>query len=224
MKPSWLYIHSYWTTCIQTIRRGPSSIRANLDIPLQDGIRRSQWFSAWSSILISLGLLISHPGLVQRIYAHPGVAHGLEPVVLWLLFFVLAIPFSYGFLRLFTLVNHVMTINVFKTRGQRLRLLNTETTLLSLAPIATIGLLVGKFSVILEISILSAVSAYILVLLGYSFNLIFHKQGIQGFYLVLGSYLVTWFVLFMGALAITVMVAVLAFFALAFLRLFSHHS
>lgn len=227
MKSGWLYTQMYWTTCIQAVWRGPSMIKKNLDLSLEQGIRRAQWFTLWSILILLVGLLVQYPALPQG-QLQPSMVQnkpfGIASILAWLLLFVLAVPISYGLLRLYTLVNHIMVVNVFQSRGQRLRLLNVETTLITLSPVAAIALAAGRFSQTAEIVLMGFVLAYVLSLLGYSFNLVFHKRGIHGLLLVIESYLVTWFVLIMAGLATAVAVAVVAFLALAVLRLFSHRT
>lgn len=225
MKHGLSQTQAYWTTCIQTILRGPRTIQTNLDLPLDAGIERARWFTAWTVLHLSIGLLVAYPKLLQGLIKHLGKAQdnpfSVETILLWLLLSVLATPVVYGLLRLYTLVNHVMVINVFKSRGQRLRLLNVEATLLSVTPVFTIGLVIRNFLPLVGVLLITVTALHVLFLLGYGFDLIFHKRGIQGLFLVLGSYIVTGFVLLMGGLAITVSLAVIAFLVLAFLRLFS---
>ena len=228
MKTGWKVAFTYWITLYGTVVQGRQAVHSHLDVPLNQAIVRSRWFTAWNVLVPGLGLMWARPSLVRGFAHHlfgETLSHppGLSTVV-WLAAMILALPTAYGLFRLFTLVNHIMAINVFRTRGQRLRLLNVETTVSSLSPIVVAGLMVSRLSEPFGYAIIGLTAVFALFLLSYGFNLIFHKAGIRGLILLIESYLVTWFVLLMGGLAITVTMAVLAFFVVVALRLFVHRS
>jgi hypothetical protein len=216
---------AYWTTLLQLLSRG-HVVEQHLDIPLAEAGPRSQWASAWATTILCLSLFLRyHSSIVQEVarqFGATGPASMVTSTVILLLILILAAVVGYGFLRLYTLVSHVLTINVFKTRGQRLRLLNVETTLLSLAAPLAGGYAVSLLIPTLGRTIVVLTCIYFVVLLAHGYNTIFHKRRFAGFWLLVGASLVTWFVLGIGALAITVSFAVVAFFALAILRIFVH--
>lgn len=77
--------------------------------------------------MAALAILLRHPNVVALTLSAFGVHvrfNRLEASILTVVLTALGICFAYGFLRLYTLVHHVMVTNVFKCRGQRLRLLN----------------------------------------------------------------------------------------------------
>lgn len=228
MKTSWKVAFTYWITLYGTVVHGRQAVRNHLDVPLNQAIVRSRWFTAWNVVVLGLGLMWARPNFVRGFAHHlfgETLSHppGLSTVV-WLTAMILAMPAAYGLFRLFTLVNHIMVINVFRNRGQRLRLLNVETTVSSLSPIVVVGLMVSRLSEPFGYAIIGLTAAFAVFLLSYGFNLIFHKSGTQGLILLIESYLVTLFVLLMGGLAISVTMAVLAFFLVVGLRLFVHRS
>jgi len=228
MKSEWQIAFTYWTTLYFTVVRGHQAIRSHLDVPLDQAIRRSRWFTAWNVVVLGLGLMLARPqlltSLAHRLLGETSSHQVGWATLVWLMVMVIAIPAAYGLFRLFTLVNHIMAVNVFRTRGQRLRLLNVETTVSSLSPIVAFGLIVSRLSGPVGYTVVILAGLFAVFLLAYGFNLIFHKTGIRGLVLLVESYLVTWFVLLMGGLAISVMIAVLAFFVVVALRLFVHRS
>lgn len=213
---------SYWITLLQLLSR-KGVVEHYLDVPLTEAVPRSQWATAWSTSLLGVCLLLHFHGA----WMHPTlIKSSASRLVVWstsvgifLVLLLLAALIGYGFLRLYTLVTHVLTINVFKTRGQRLRLLNVETTLLSLSIPLAGAYMVSLLIPALGQTLIGLICLYLIVLLARSYNTIFHKQRLAGFALLVGGTLVTWFVLAICALAITVTVAVLAFLVLAVLRL-----
>lgn len=217
---------AYWITLLHLLSRR-HVVEQHLDIPLATAVPRTQWASAWSTTIFCLSLFLRyHSSIVQGVARQFGAkgptSTGISTGIL-LLLLILAAIVGYGFLRLYTLVTHVLTINVFKTRGQRLRLLNVETTLLSLtAPLAG-GYAVSFFIPAIGWTVVALTGIYVLVLLAKSYNIIFHKRRFSGLALLLSAAVVTWFVLCICALAITVSFAVVAFFVLAILRVFVHH-
>lgn len=228
MKTGWKVAFTYWVALYGTVVHGRQAVRSHLDVPLNQAIVRSRWFTAWNVAVLGLGLMWARPNFVRGFAHHLfGETLPLPPglsTVVWVTAMLLALPAAYGLFRLFTLVNHIMALNVFRTRGQRLRLLNVETTVSSLSPIVGVGLVVSRLSQPFGYAIIGLTALFALFLLSYGFNLIFHKTGIRGLILLIESYLVTWFVLLMGGLAISVTLAVLAFFVVVGLRLFVHRS
>lgn len=216
--------HQFWIDFLR-LCLGERVIKDNLDIPLQSAVVRSRYASVWASTLTAYAMIITHltlDGLPRWL--------GVPSLLLRVVFFViaglviagLAGTVGYGLLRLYTLVTHNLTTNLFKVRGQRLRLLSVETTLLGLlVPIAG-GWVIHVFAPVLGWAILIGATLYGLVLLARIYNVIFHTKGLRGLYVLIGGTLVTWFVLAIGALAISVAAAVIGFLVLLVLRGFRH--
>lgn len=217
---------AFWQTLIQ-LSQGKRTLLTHLDIPLTDAVARSKWGVAWSTLLIVIVALFLKLSAIQHLLTTKyGLIHSW-PYVMGLFTLVVGSILGailYGLFRLYTLVAHVMTINIFKTRGQRLRLLNIETTLLPLIVPLGIGIAIRDVSPWIGNLIVVATLLYLIYLAGVAYNVIFHKTGVQGMRLFIGSTLVTWFVLAIGALAITVALSVIAFFLLLILRLFERRS
>lgn len=213
---------TYWQTLVGLLQ-GRRTLMRNLDIPLDAGIRRAKYASLWSALSCFAAFLIRHQGATTPSHARVGwLAAGWLQPILSLSACAITVVISYGFLRLYTLVSHVLTINLFKTRGQRLRLLNEQTTILSLAPVLALGYAIGRWNPFCSDAVVGAVMLYALYLFGNAYNLVFHKVKWHGFTLFVGSTLVTWFVLAIGALAISVALGVIGFFILIVLRLVSN--
>lgn len=221
MKSEEQQIWGYWQALMRLLL-GKRVLLSYLDIPLEDAVQRAKYSVAWSTFLVGVGLLtLKFSAIHQTLTIKYGLVHSW-PYVLCLLALVgIAILSTvfYGFFRLYTLVAHVMTINIFKTRGQRLRLLNIETTLLSLTAPLAVSIAVYTVAPWVSNLIIAATSLYLIYLASVAYSVIFHKTGPQGMRLFIGSTLVTWFVLGIGALAITVAFSVIAFFILLILRL-----
>jgi hypothetical protein len=67
------------------------------------------------------------------------------------------------------------------------------------------------------------VTLYILWLHSTTYNIIFHRRSAGGLWLFVSGTLVTWFVLCICALGVAVTFAVISFFTLVLLRLFTRH-
>jgi hypothetical protein len=222
IKP-WL---DYWTTLMHLLTR-KDVIESTMDIPLDSAVGRTIRAVSWATVLGLISFAIAMPTTVLHLQAMlPFPAPSTRAMALYFVMVVLAPILSillYGFLRLYTLVSHVMTINVFKTRGQRLRWLNAETTILSLTAPFAIGWTLSRLNVLLGRGLMLAVAIYALYLFSHAYHLIFHKKTrIGGLLLFLGSTLVTWFVLLIGALGVMVAFSVLWLFILMVLRVFHH--
>jgi hypothetical protein len=215
---------SYWTSLWYVFTRR-HAIPESLDIPLQAAILRSRWMTGWSMLILVIGLIWRYPAIIHRVNLlvtlNPS-PHSLTAGVFLLLAVFVTSILGYGLLRLYTLVAHNLTTNIFKTRGQRLRLLNLETTLMTFSFPLTIGLMLTKVSLVAGGIVIGLSLLFLIILLSYGYTLIFHKRGLQGFYLLIGSTLLTLFVFLMGAIAVAVSLGVMAFFVLVILRLFVH--
>jgi hypothetical protein len=222
LKP-WL---DYWITLMHLFSR-KDVIESTMDIPLDAAVRRTIRAVLWSTVLGLISFAIAMPTTVLHLQAMlPLHASTMRTVVFCVALVVLTPILSiaiYGLLRLYTLVSHVMTINVFKTRGQRLRWLNAETTILSLTAPLAMGWALSRLNVILGRSVMLAVAIYALYLFSCAYHLIFHKKTrIGGLLLFLGSTLVAWFVLLIGALGVMVAFSIIWLFILMVLRVFHH--
>jgi hypothetical protein len=215
---------AYWTTLLELLSR-PRVLEHYLDVPLAQAIPRSRWMTAWSTTILGLAFLLHfHLALTHWLLGHSATPSRVASACIYVVTLALTAVIGYGFFRLYTLVCHVLTINVFKTRGQRLRLLNAEATLMTLSAPAAAAYIVALIQPTLGWALFWATFVYFVVLFAHAFNIIFHKQRLGGLWLLLGSTAVTWFVLAIGALAIAVTLAVIAFFIIAVLRLFVRHS
>jgi hypothetical protein len=208
----------YWWTLYRTLRGRPP-LKETLDMPLGAAVIRARWAVVWT-VLCWAAATVNE---IMRKAAKLGpLPHRTWPV--WVGLYVLCVAcaavLGYGLFRLYTLVTHVLTVNVFKARGQRLRLLNVETTVLSLSAPCALGwglrsLSPGVGDIIVGLSILGATA-----LLARGYNLVFHTTGWKGLLLLVGGTLITWFVLSIGLLAVLVALAVVSFLAVVVLRLF----
>jgi hypothetical protein len=226
MKPAYPYKPlSYWYTLIK-LCTGEQVLYQNLDRSLQETIVRARYAAAWSGTIVSLLVFwtwfINH-GLPLWLNGH-----GTIPIVLTVFTVILGVVgaglIGYGLLRLYTLLAHNLTTNLFKVRGQRLRLLSVQTSLLSLVfplalarGLATYHPTVGWLLIVL-------VCGYAVSLMARAYNYIFHLNGLRGLLVLCGGTLVTWFVLAIGALALCAAIGVIGFFGAVILRAFHHTS
>jgi hypothetical protein len=201
-------------------------VRNRLDVPLEFAIPRSRWAAGWTAAVAMLAAWIRWPDALSLVVDPLQVPAAFRPVLAAAAFVVavaLSVPLAYGFLRLYTLVHHVMVMNVFKCRrGQRLRLLNFYSSTLPLVVPVAMGVDISTVSRAVGGALVCATAAYYLYLTAVAYNRIFHRRQLGGLGLWLGGTLVTWFVLFIGALGIAVALAVIAFFCLAVMRVFTH--
>jgi hypothetical protein len=215
----------FWQTLVDLVRFR-DVVRNRLDVPLEAAIRRSQWAVAWTAVVTLSAAWIRWPHTLSLVVDPLRVPAAFRPVLAIAACFValaLSVPLAYGFLRLYTLVHHVMVMNVFHCRrGQRLRLLNFYSSTLPLAVPFAAGVDISAVSRAVGWALVCATLAYYLYLTAVAYNVIFHRRQLGGLGLWLGGTLVTWFVLFIGALGIAVALAVIAFFGLVVMRVFTH--
>ncbi|QSO45975.1 hypothetical protein [Alicyclobacillus mengziensis] len=215
---------TYWHNLLG-LCTGERVVQENLDIPLDKAVVRSRYAAFWSSTLIlyAIGVyLLELHGWPHWLTSIP-MAFKLVMFILGVLVIIFAAGFiAYGLLRLYTLVGHNLTTNLMKVRGQRLRLLSAETTLLSLSAPLVAGFVVHTIFPTLGWGIMMATVLYGIVLTARIYNTIFHIQGLSGLWVFLGGTLVTWFVLAIGALAVAVAGGVIGFVLLLILRGFRH--
>lgn len=222
MRRSLQPVFEYWRT-LYAILRGQPVLERTLDVPLQEAVIRSRWAAGWTSALLLLTILYRQGTVIQTTLHRVPVDVGLKVTAVAfaaVTSLLLAGGLGYGFLRLYTLVTHVMTVNIFKVRGQRLRLLNVQTSVLSLAVPVLMGIAAMPDSPLGGWLIVGAFSLFAIALLARGYNLIFHRERLSGLWLLAEGTVVTWFVLAIGTLAITVAVAVMALFLLLILRIF----
>lgn len=218
------YFFDYFLS-LARLSHGRQAINVYLDTPLSDATIRSRIASVWAALFSLIGYTTYryNMDIPARLSKLPMVPRVVLFVLLFIAIWLCLSVAGYGFLRLFTLVSHNLTTNLLKVRGQRLRLLNVYTTLLSLFAPMCLGLGISHWNSDLGFILLAALGVYALVLLTFGYNVIFHKQGWQGFRLVVLGLSVTAFVLAIGALAIGVAAAVVAFLVVVVLRPFLHH-
>ncbi len=215
----------YWHTLVDLLCFR-AVVGTDLDLPLDSAIAQSRWAAAWTGTVVVLAAWIRWPNAAEAVlkplHASTDVRAALTLGIL-LIALSLAIPAAYGFLRLYTLVHHVMVMNVFKCRrGQRLRLLNFYSSTLPLAVPLAAGVDLTAVSRLVGWAIICAVSVYYLYLTSIAYNRIFHRQKLGGFGLWAGGTLLTWFVLVIGTIGIAATLAVISFFALVVMRVFTH--
>lgn len=216
------YLWGFWTHLVRLVVH-PTSALDSLDIPLEQALTKSRWFSAWAALMVALSVWISRlqhgeSGLLT-IRTQGTYLNGVLSVVLAIVW----IPVFYALFRLYTLITHVITLNVFKTRGQRLRLLNLLTSLLPMTVLAPVISAFWTHIPVVSVVLLCAALVELIWVFALGYNKIFHKTGLRGVILWLEGTLVSGFVLAIGALAVTVTIGVLAFFVLLFLRMFTAH-
>lgn len=204
---------------------GDKIVRDRLDCPLQLAVIRAHITSSWAATFVLAAVLTNRytrhplPSLLTKLDDKMQVlACAAIIFVLWLVSCLV----SYGFLRLFTLLTHNLTTNLFKVRGQRLRLLNVYTSGLSFAFPLAVATVLEPFAKAPALIIIGALSCYLTVLLARAYNLIFHKSGWQGFRLLVGGFMVTAFVLCIGVLAIAAAISVIIFLVLVLFRPILH--
>jgi hypothetical protein len=214
---------TFWLNIIR-LGQHPKVTAQDVDVPLLVAVSQAKWAVTWTVVLAWLTILICDTNRIRNWFI-PITGTNRADALSFFLFAVcglIAIPIGYGFFRLYTLVTHVLTLNVFQTRGQRLRLLNLETKMLSLTVLICVCSICTHYLPTLGAILCILVAGAVLWLFAVGYNHIFHKKSFGGLALFIGGTIVTWFVLFIGALAISVMVAVLAFFAILILRSFTH--
>ncbi|SFU82808.1 hypothetical protein [Alicyclobacillus macrosporangiidus] len=215
----------YWCT-LGRLLRGTRVLHQQLDIPLEQGIRRSRWTALWVAALgVAAGLIACPDAWAALRQALRLPAEGwafMATSAAWVALTALIAVALYGFLRLYTLVTHVIATNVFKTRGQRLRLLNVECTALTLTAPVSAGVALTHWSVWGGALISSAFALYAAWVMGLGYAAVFHKRPLSGLGLWLVTSAVSGFVLLIGALAVAVTAGVLSLFFLVVLRLFVH--
>jgi hypothetical protein len=215
----------YWHTFVDLLRFR-DVVRTHLDHPLQSAISQSRWAAAWTGAVVVLAAWLRWPQAEDAVLNQLQVPTHVRAVIdvgILLLALSFAIPAVYGFLRLYTLVHHVMVMNVFRCRrGQRLRLLNFYSSTLPLAVPVAAGVDIAAVSRAVGWALIGAAAAYYIYLTSVAYNRIFHRQKLGGFGLWLGGTVLTWFVLLIGAIGIAAALAVVSFFALAVMRVFAH--
>ncbi|MCL6592870.1 MAG: hypothetical protein K6T31_02750, partial [Alicyclobacillus sp.] len=204
----------YWRTLWQVVRR-PAALADWLDLPLATGLARSRWTAAWSSACWEVAWGLHHlppKQWLQGRFLHelmaPAWANTGMAAVLLLAALAAGMVAAYGLLRLYTLLSHVLATNVFRVRGQRLRLLNIECTALTLAAPAAAGWALTCLWPLLGWSLTAVSVLYGTYLWIRGYTLVFHLASWQrGLWLWLRTTLVTGFVLSLCSLAVAVAIA-----------------
>lgn len=218
-----LRLLDYWTLLPQTVR-GPQVIRNTLDIPLRDAIARSRRFTFWGifCILTTWVTLSKIPtSFVLKELPRELYRNQLVHIVITCFLYVLMAALGYGFLRLYTLLSHVVITNIYKNRGQRLRLLNLETTVMTLLCPLCLGVVLTRWSLYVGWSFIVVVVVYATYLLSLGFTVIFHKRRIiHGLRLYFAGTITTSFILGLCAVGVAVAIAVLCLVVIVVLRSF----
>lgn len=220
-------VTEFWRT-LGRLCMGWHVVAVTLDLPLDQAVRRSRRFIVWALAVMTAGLVIANPGLLTGSEAllarHLGISAWVW--VVWAIVAVTALIFAavvaYGLLRLYTLIHHVLTLNVFKTRGQRLRLLNVETTLLPLSVPTAAAVALNPHAHLASWVLYAAVLIYGTCTLAYAYDHIFHQTGLRGLLLLIEGTLLTWFVMGAAAIAIAAALGVIVLIIVLILRGFVH--
>lgn len=215
-------LFSYWSTMVLALLR-PRYAEQHIDIKLEEAVRRSRWYSAWSTIIWSLWLLGERFSLwTNWLNNKAGTANPAWQWIITIVLVFIAIPVAYGLFRLYILLTHVVTLNVFKVRGQRLRLLNLQTTILTLSGPTVLGLALLPLNTSIGNLILAICVIYAVWMTARGYNSIFHKTRIGGLLLFIGATLITGFITAMAGVALAAALGVIGFFLLLILRSFTH--
>jgi hypothetical protein len=209
------YVFSYWQTLLH-LHHGQGELKETLDLPLEAAAVRAWSTIAWTVISAAAAITSVKSSSFLKIASDIGLwTIAVLPVALLFTIFL-----AYGIFRLYVLVSHVIAINIFKSRGQRLRWLNQLTTILSLSFPAAISFTIwnqtrwgGPFLVI-------AVGMYSLILGTWACKLVFHKTTWRGFGFLLGLHTVTIFVLVTCFIAALAALFILGFLAVLIVRTF----
>ena len=211
------FIFNYWGTLFRLFR-GQSELKKNLDLPLDAAVTRSFVAISWTVFWVMTTLLLINFSLLTKMY----VSLHLWSVILLLLTFIFSTVLAYGFFRLYVLISHVIAINIFKSRGQRLRWLNQLTTILSISfPVCISFVLLSgqnKIHWLGEI-LLFVFGAYAILLGAWTCQLVFHKNW-SSFHFFIEINIVTLFVLGTCFIAVLAALAILAFFVVLIARIF----
>ncbi|MCL6627291.1 MAG: hypothetical protein K6T68_11995 [Alicyclobacillus shizuokensis] len=216
---------AYWKDLIRLLSR-PRSVLDHLSQPLATAVLRCRWATAWSVGVTALASWIVHPDWptqAARLVSGRPMPPALANLGVFLAA-LLCIPIAYGGLRLYTLIHHVVAVNVCRTAGIRLKLLNLETALLPLTVLFAIGWVGAAWHPWLGQAWLAAVSVLALWLLGEGHNAIFVRRRrkrlgrLGGIGLWLTAAVLTLFILAVGAAAIAITISVISFLVLLPLR------
>lgn len=209
------YVFSYWQTLLR-LHRGQGELKKILDLPLETATVR-----AWSTIIWTV---ISAAAAISSIKSSPFLKIasdiGLWTIVVLPITLLFATFFAYGIFRLYVLVSHVIAINIFKSRGQRLRWLNQLTTILSLSFPAATSFTIWNQTRFGGSILAIGVGIYSLMLSTWACKLVFHKTTWRGFGFLLGLHTVTIFVLVTCFIAALAALFILGFLAVLIARIF----
>jgi hypothetical protein len=210
-RPSWIF--DYWIVFVRLFR-GIAVIDETLDIPLRDAKVRCILAVVWTMLCWYVAVLLQQRLTEARWLL---LAPGLRTEILIILC-VFGIAAAYGLLRLFTLVSHTVTIHLLRARGQRLRLLNAETTILSLSPLAATSWWLAARHGWPGWVLLGLTLTWAAILFTRAYNRIFHRRGLQGLVLWIGSTLLTVIVLTICLVSVLAAGGVLVVLLIAVLR------
>ncbi|MCL6597883.1 MAG: DUF3040 domain-containing protein [Alicyclobacillus macrosporangiidus] len=216
----------FWSTCFRMARR-PRTVIDTLSLPLAAAVRRCRWATAWSVTLLALATWLADPGWPTTTVRHLLSAPWVGPDIANLAYVtaaLLTMPTGYGIVRLYTLIHHTLAVNVFHTAGLRLKLLNLETTLLSLSFPYAVCEVLGKWMPWIGSLGFIVVSAFAVWLVGVGYDMIFVRRqrrrlGLTGGILLwMGATALTLFVLVVGAATVLVALSVVGFFVVLVAR------
>jgi hypothetical protein len=208
-------IFSYWQTLFH-LYRGQAELSKRLDLPLKEATTRAWSTISWTVICTMAAMLTVKSSLLSEMVSYMGFwSVFVLPIAL-----ILTVFLSYGFFRLYVLVSHVLAINIFKSRGQRLRWLNLLTTILALSFPATLAIVVFYHTYWPGLIFGAAVGIYSLALGTWACKLVFHKTTWRGFGFLLGLNTVTTFILITCCIAALAAMFILGFFVLLIARIF----
>ncbi|WP_188882679.1 hypothetical protein [Alicyclobacillus cellulosilyticus] len=202
----------FWRAGLRLWRDNEPLLTA-LDMPLPAAKSRAWGYCLWAVLCWSAACAWTW---VERTRAWPSGAG-------WYIVCVAAAwPAGYGWFRLYTLVAHVMTTNIFQVRGQRLRMLNVLTSVMALQPYLALAAFCiavpAPWSFCLGTALAVATAGRSLWLVTDGYGRVFHCGRGRALVLFLGGTVLTAFVFAVGLLAMAVAAGVVAWLALAFLR------
>lgn len=209
------FIFSYWNTLLGLLH-GRIELERILDFPLKAAVKRAWSCAAWTTLWTLVLLGITHSSWMTNM-------HPMFKELLWVIIPTLLIVGTlavYGLLRLYILVSHVIATNIFRKRGQRLRWLNQQTSILSLTFPMCIASMLFQFNHWISLFLICAVTIYAIVLSTITCQLVFHTDKLHGFMFLIKLNIVSWFVTAICLLAFLVALFILSLIAIAFIRLF----
>ncbi|RIV22031.1 hypothetical protein D2Q93_09635 [Alicyclobacillaceae bacterium I2511] len=203
---------TYWTD-LWGLRHGKRHFEAILDVPLGTGVQRARWGSLWSVLLGAVTAALVRPLWYQTTFLRWTENWPVAlAVLLWLMLCGLGAVIFYGLFRFYVVEAHVLTVNLFKVRGQRLRLLNALSATLPLSILFDLSWYVSQFNRPSGAVLAILTGGSLLIIWSASYQVIFHRKSFfQALGLWGGSTVVTGFAVAGVLFALLVAVAMASF-------------